>query len=213
VYKHCSVPGENPCPQPYLANLSGNLTHDPWSRRIQDVRCPLDVIKPAAMEEVHIRPATADDAAAIARIYNHYILNTTVSFEEVAVSSFDITSRIEQVTANGFPWLVIEQAGRLAGYAYANKWGVRSAYRFSVEASVYLDHTQTGQGLGTRLYETLFSLLKERSVHVVIGGITLPNPASIALHEKFGMQKAAHYKEVGFKFGQWLDVGYWQVVL
>ncbi|PID45615.1 MAG: hypothetical protein CSB47_08185 [Proteobacteria bacterium] len=84
---------------------------------------------------------------------------------------------------------------------------------FTVEVSIYLSHQITSRGLGTQLYNALFSSLREKSVHIVIGGITLPNAASIALHEKFGMEKVAHFKEVGYKFGKWLDVGYWQVKL
>ncbi|MFC6521833.1 GNAT family N-acetyltransferase [Undibacterium arcticum] len=83
----------------------------------------------------------------------------------------------------------------------------------SVEVSVYLDAAVARRGFGTRLYQALFSTLRERGVHVAMGGIAQPNPASVALHEKFGMQKVAHFKEVGFKFDQWLDVGYWQIVL
>jgi len=160
-----------------------------------------------------IRPATANDAGAIARIYNHYILNTAITFEEREVSAQQIAERIDEVASASLPWLVAEQTGRIVGYAYAAKWKARSAYRFSVESTVYLEPGNTGQGLGSKLYEALFALLKERGMHVVIGVIALPNPASIALHEKFGLKKVAHFREVGFKFNQWLDVGYWQVVL
>jgi len=160
-----------------------------------------------------IRSVNGGDAAALARIYNHYVLNTTVSFEEQPVSADDLRERIAEVTDAGLPWLVIEPDGQPAGYAYASKWKGRCAYRYSVEVSVYLDPGAARQGLGSRLYDALFAALRERGVHVAIGGIAQPNPASVALHEKFGMQKVAHFKEVGFKFGQWLDVGYWQIVL
>jgi phosphinothricin acetyltransferase len=105
---------------------------------------------------------------------------------------------------------VAEDAGAVIGYAYAAKWNARSAYRHTVETSIYLSHLSVSRGWGTRLYQTLFDMLRNQSIHVVIGGITLPNPASIALHEKFGIKKVAHFMEVGYKFGQWLDVGYWQ---
>jgi phosphinothricin acetyltransferase len=160
-----------------------------------------------------IRPATANDSDAIARIYNHYVLNTAITFEEHAVSPQQMAERIGEVVSASLPWLVAEQAGQVVGFAYATKWKVRSAYRFSVESTIYLEQGVTGQRLGNQLYEALFSLLKERGVHVVIGGIALPNPASIAIHEKFGLKKVAHFEEVGFKFNQWLDVGYWQVTL
>ena len=100
--------------------------------------------------------------------------------------------------------------GHITGYAYATKWKARSAYRFAVETTVYLADGLARQGLGSRLYEELFGLLKERQIHAAIGGIALPNDASVALHEKFGMRKVAHFEQVGFKFGKWVDVGYWE---
>lgn len=160
-----------------------------------------------------IRPAIANDADSIARIYNHYVLNTVITFEEQVVSAEEIADRIGEVASVGLPWLVAEQAGQIVGYAYATKWKGRCSYRFSVESSVYLDPEFVGTGYGTRLYERLFPLLKERGIHVVIGGIALPNPESTALHEKFGMKKVAHFSQVGFKFENWIDVGYWQTIL
>jgi L-amino acid N-acyltransferase YncA len=99
------------------------------------------------------------------------------------------------------------------GYAYAQPWKGRSAYRYSVEVSVYLDHQITQQGIGSRLYGELFQILAERGFHAVIGGVTLPNPVSVRLHEKFGFEKVAHFKEVGYKFGKWIDVGYWEKIV
>jgi L-amino acid N-acyltransferase YncA len=164
-------------------------------------------------EEPLIRPVTIEDCEAIARIYNHYILNTAVTFEEEAVSGRDMAERINEISSALLPWLVAERAREVVGYAYASKWKGRCAYRFSVEITVYLDPTATGRGLGTKLYEALFAVLRSNSIHVVIGGIALPNPASVALHERFGLQKVAHFKEVGFKFNRWIDVGYWQASL
>ena len=149
------------------------------------------------------------DAAAIADIYNHYITDTVVTFEEEAVSAEEIARRLDEVTAASLPWLVAEVDEQVLGYAYGGKWKTRSAYRFSTEVAVYLRQDQVGRGLGTRLFGALLPLLGERGVHAVIGGIALPNPASIALHEKFGLKKVAHFSEVGFKFGRWIDVGYW----
>jgi phosphinothricin acetyltransferase len=166
-----------------------------------------------------IRPATPDDAAAIARIYEHYVRNTVATFEEEPVPVAEIASRIDRVGRLGLPFLVVttEDAGGAGdpplGYAYANRWRERSAYRHTVETSIYLDPDHTGQGFGTRLYATLLETLRERGLHVAIGGITLPNPGSVALHEKLGFRIAAQFHEVGFKFGEWLDVGYWQLAL
>lgn len=160
-----------------------------------------------------IRDAVKGDSEAIAQIYNHYVENTAISFEEKSVSGSDIQHRIEGVQGAGLPWLVAVEEGGVVGYAYATKWKERSAYRFSVEVSVYLSSQVQGKGLGAKLYETLFSKLKESGIHTVIGGITLSNPASVALHEKMGMKKVAHFEKVGFKFNQWHDVGYWQLNL
>lgn len=159
---------------------------------------------------MEIRPATADDAAGIAGIYNHYIEHTVVTFEETPVTAEAFVGRLAKVEAAGLPWYACMAAGELAGYAYAAPWKERSAYRFAAEVSVYLCHRQTGRGLGTGLYTALFDNLRSSAIRTVIGGITLPNAASVALHEAFGMRQVARFEKVGFKFGQWLDVGYWQ---
>ena len=160
-----------------------------------------------------IRTATAGDAEGIAEIYNHYIANTVITFEEQTVTPRQMAERIEAVGSDSLPWLAAERDGRLLGYAYATPWKTRSAYRFAVETTVYLDPEALGQGIGSRLYETLFADLGRRGVRAAIGGIALPNPASVALHEKLGMKKVAHFERVGFKFDQWIDVGYWQINL
>ena len=160
-----------------------------------------------------IRDATLDDAAPIAAIYNPYVLNTSISFEEAEVTVAEMTGRIADLRANGLPWLVAAVDGGVAGYAYASKWRVRHAYRFSVETTVYLAPDHAGQGIGTALYRALVDRLREAGYHVAIGGIALPNAASIALHEKLGFEKVAQFSEVGFKFDRWTDVGYWQLNL
>ena len=158
-----------------------------------------------------IREVQGSDAAALADIYNYYIENTTATFEETALSAHDFVSRIGSVNSQQLPWLVAEAGGRILGYSYASHWRQRSAYRYSVEVTVYLAHDCTGNGYDSSLYTRLFERLRERSIHVAIGGITLPNDASVALHEKMGMIKVAEFPEVGYKQGQWLDVGYWQI--
>jgi L-amino acid N-acyltransferase YncA len=157
-----------------------------------------------------IRIAEIADAQAIAGIYNYYVASTTISFEEQPVSTGQMAERILEVRALSLPWFVAEESGKVIGYAYASKWRARSAYRFAVETSVYLQSGSTGQGLGSRLYEVLFRSLQEGGIHVAIGGIALPNEASVRLHERLGMKKVAHFEQVGFKFGTWVDVGYWQ---
>jgi L-amino acid N-acyltransferase YncA len=160
-----------------------------------------------------IRPAEIGDAAAIARIYNHYVLNTIVTFEQLAVSDEQMAGRIQEVLDIPLPWLVAEKNGAIVGFAYAGKWKTRYAYRYSVESTVYLDPAHTGNGLGSALYTGLLEVLRKHSVHSVMGGIAQPNPGSVALHEKVGFQKVAHLKEVGFKADKWIDVGYWQILL
>lgn len=162
---------------------------------------------------MNIRDASADDAHNIADIYNHYIANTSVTFEEDLVVGADIAVRLLETAEQKLPWLVAEDEGHVVGYAYASKWKGRCAYRYSVEVTVYLASNAGGKGTGSRLYEVLFERLKVLGYHVAIGGISLPNPASIALHEKFGMTKVGEFKEVGFKFGKWVDVGYWQGII
>ena len=166
---------------------------------------------------MHIRPASQTDAQAIADIYNHYIANTVVTFEEAAVAPIEMASRIQGVLTASLPWLVGEvvtdRRAAIVGYAYATPWKSRSAYRYSVESSVYLAPGLAGRGFGTTLYSALLEDLKRRSVHSVLGGIALPNAASVALHERLGFVKIAHLREVGYKSAQWLDVGYWQILL
>jgi phosphinothricin acetyltransferase len=157
-----------------------------------------------------IRPAHVSDAAAICTIYNHYVLNSTISFEEEAVTEEAMAGRIE---ASRLPWLVFEDNGVVLAYAYATPWRVRPAYRYSVEASVYVAQEAAGRKLGLALYRQLFSLLRDAGMHSVIGGIAQPNAASVALHERMGFRKVAHFEEVGYKHGRWIDVGYWQLKL
>ncbi|REL25785.1 N-acetyltransferase [Thalassotalea euphylliae] len=161
-----------------------------------------------------IRTVVQTDSAAIAKIYNHYIANSTATFEETSISTAQLGQRIAKVLHVKLPWLIIENdQQQLMGYAYASKWRGRSAYRFSSEVSVYISPQYLGHGYGQQLYEALFEQLRALGIHQAIGGITLPNPASIGLHEKLGMKKVAHFDKVGLKFGQWLDVGYWQIDL
>ncbi len=158
-----------------------------------------------------IREVEIQDAKAITGIYNYYIANTVITFEEELIGTNEINNRIQAVKKAKLPWLVAEnKAGQVVGYAYASKWRERFSYRFSVEITVYLSPEHLNEGFGSQLYQALFSELKAKNIHSVIGGITLPNAASVAVHEKFGMKKVAHFSEVGFKFEQWLDVGYWQ---
>ncbi|HEQ72392.1 MAG TPA: N-acetyltransferase family protein [Spirochaetia bacterium] len=157
-----------------------------------------------------IRHADTHDADAIRAIYNYYVTDTVVTFEEEPVSRGEMASRIEKVTER-FPWLVYEEAGRILGYAYAKRWLTRASYRHTAESTVYLAPDATGKGIGSALYTELFAVLcGAGELHAVIAGIALPNPASVALHEKFGFRRAGLFREVGYKFNTWIDVGFWQ---
>ena len=159
-----------------------------------------------------IRKVEADDVKVTCDIYNHYAENTIITFEEQTVSVQEMQNRIREVTTS-LPWLVFENNGDVVGYAYASRWKGRCAYRYSVESAVYLSPDVTRRGIGSQLYGKLISILRGRAIHSVIGGIALPNPASVALHEKMGFEKVAHFKEVGWKFNQWIDVGYWELII
>jgi L-amino acid N-acyltransferase YncA len=159
-----------------------------------------------------IRQVKDSDADAMCRIYNKYIAGTRITFEETPLQADEMVSRIKNITQN-YPWLVYEENGKVVGYTYASKWKERSAYRYSVETGIYIDSDYIGKGIGTILKGELLKALREKSIHSVICGIALPNQASIALCEKYGFEKIAHFKEVGYKLGEWVDVGYWELIL
>jgi L-amino acid N-acyltransferase YncA len=159
-----------------------------------------------------IRPAAKKDAEELCAIYNHFVRNSVATFEEEEVSSLDMAQRIAEVTST-FPWLLFEADGQITGYAYASRWRQRVAYRNSVEVTVYVATDLQTKGVGTKLYRALIEKLREQQFHCALGGIALPNPASIAVHEKLGFKKVAEFSEVGRKFGRWVDVAYWQLIL
>lgn len=160
-----------------------------------------------------VRDAERHDAEAVAAIYNHHVLNTIVTFEEVAIASDELWGRIEELCGQGMPWLVAERGGVVVGYAYGGKWHRRAAYRYSSEVTVYVAVEHVRTGVGVALYSELLPRLKSLGMRTALGGIALPNEGSVALHERFGFAKAAHYSQVGFKLGRWIDVGYWQLML
>ena len=163
--------------------------------------------------EISIRPVRESDAGAIAGIYNPYVLGSCITFETEAVGAPEMEQRIAETLESSLPWLVAEASGKVVGYAYATKWKGRCAYRYSVESTVYLDPAHTGRGFGLLLYAALIEAIRTSSMHAVIGGIALPNAASVALHEHLGFKKVAHFEQVGYKQDRWVDVGYWQLLL
>ncbi len=160
-----------------------------------------------------IRAVRSSDAEAIARIYNRHVLDTIATFEETLVTAQEMAARIAEIGASSLPWLVAEESGNVLGYAYAARWKSRSAYRHSVETTIYLDAASEGRGVGSQLYGALINQLRLLKIHAAMGGVSLPNDASVRLHERLGLQKVAHFRQVGFKFDRWIDVGYWQLLL
>ena len=159
-----------------------------------------------------VRAVRPDDADSITAIYNHYVRNTIITFEETPVSTEEMSQRIKSNGSN-LPWLIYEKDHQLLGYAHASNWKSRCAYANSVESTIYLKPEESNKGIGYQLYTALIEQLTIKGFHAIIGGIALPNEASIALHEKLGFEKVAHFKEVGFKFDQWIDVGYWELLI
>jgi phosphinothricin acetyltransferase len=160
-----------------------------------------------------VRAATPDDAAAIAAIYAPYVDGSIVSFETEAPDEAAMRARIE---AGGtlYPWLAaVDETGALAGYAYASAFRPRPAYRFTVETTIYVRHGLHRRGVGSLLYQPLLALLEAQGFTQAFGAITLPNPASVALHERLGFARAGTYTKVGWKQGGWWDVGLWQRAL
>lgn len=159
-----------------------------------------------------IRSVQKKDAQAIANIYNYYIVNTVVTFEEEPVTADEMWSRISAIQKK-HPYLIFEHNKEILGYAYGFPWKGRAAYKYCCEISVYLRHDRGGKGVGTRLYTALIDKLRIMKMHSVIGGVALPNEASVHLHEKLGFNKVAHFSEQGFKFEKWIDVAYWELIL
>lgn len=159
-----------------------------------------------------VRAVRPEDANEIVEIYNYYILNSIATFEELCIDAEAMKERIQSV-ATKFPWIVYETERKIIGYAYATEWKSRSAYKHSVESTVYLKPGEVNKGVGSILYKELINRLTKLNFHAVLGGIALPNESSIRLHEKFGFKKVAQLKEAGYKFEKWIDVGYWELLL
>ena len=156
-----------------------------------------------------IRLATEADAEAFAEIYAPVVRDTAISFEAVPPEAAAFRQRLRDILRLA-PWIVRDDGGRITGYAYATTFRARPAYRFSVETSVYVRDGERGRGVGRSLYEDLLARLTHQGFRRAIGGITLPNAASVALHESLGYTPVGVFRAVGFKFGKWHDVGFWE---
>ena len=160
---------------------------------------------------MNIRQAQFTDAEQIAEIYNYYILNTHHTFETEPLSADEMQQRIAE-TSQDYPFLIAEYEGVIQGYVYATQFKLRQAYKHSVEISIYVRNQAKQKGIGSELYQRLLEELSETDVHALMAGISLPNEASVRFHEKIGYEKVAHFREVGYKLGRWVDVGFWEML-
>lgn len=159
-----------------------------------------------------IRTATPADGAAIAAIYAPIVAQTVISFETDPPDASQMASRIASCLEH-YPWLVMEEDGGVAGYAYAGQHRARAAYQWSCDITVYVAPTHHRRGVGKALYERLFDVLRMQGFAGAFAGIALPNASSIGLHEAMGFTNIARYPRVGFKLGAWRDVGWWYLEL
>ncbi|PCJ64516.1 MAG: phosphinothricin acetyltransferase [Bacteroidetes bacterium] len=161
------------------------------------------------MSSIQIREAQVSDAGPITNIYNYYIRETILTFDldEIGISDFE--KKIPTIQKS-YPFIVATQNNRVIGYAYASQWKTKAAYKHTAETTIYMNPDDRSKGTGLRLYNALLSSMPLYDLVTAIGGITIPNEASIKLHKKLGFHKVAEFKKVGFKFDEWIDVEYWQ---
>jgi phosphinothricin acetyltransferase len=171
-----------------------------------------DRSQPSAGAAVDIRLARPSDGKAVAEIYRPNVEASAISFEVIAPTEEEMQTRIGERLGYA-PWLVMERAGEIAGYAYASKHRDRAAYQWSVDVAVYVRDNQRRRGVGRALYTSLLALLRLQGFYAAHAGITLPNAASVGLHEALGFRPVGVYAAVGYKLGAWRDVGWWQLPL
>lgn len=159
-----------------------------------------------------IRSARSLDAAAITSIYNHYVQTSHATFELEFVDPSEMDQRIRDSIDHGYPFLIAEEDGQIAGYAYGRPFRPRPGYRHTVEIAVYVRPGYERRGIGQKLYEALIPKLFVDGFHTIIATIALPNDASVRLHERLGFEKVGLFRQVGRKFDRWVDVGYWQLI-
>jgi L-amino acid N-acyltransferase YncA len=173
----------------------------------------LGLRRPYNLASMLIRRADADrDGGECARIYAPFVTDTVVSLEESAPDGDELSRRIAHVSIS-HPWLVAESNRRLAGFAYASRHRERASYRWAADVSVYVDADQRRHGVATALYRELMQRLRGQGIYVACAGITVPNQASVALHEALGFTLVGIYPRIGYKHGAWRDVGWWQLAL
>lgn len=161
---------------------------------------------------MNVRLATEQDCPAMAAIYAPFVRDTAITFETEAPGAAEFAARLND-TLPAFPWLVCVDGFSVIGYAYAGKHRARAAYRWSVDVSVYIDPAFHRRGVGRRLYQQLIEIVRRQGFYNAYAGITLPNPASVGLHESLGFRPLGVYRRVGYKLGCWHDVGWWELTL
>lgn len=159
----------------------------------------------------HVRPALPGDAAAVAALYAPYVTDGVASFEQTPPDAAEVLVRM--TARPRLPWLLAERSGAPVGFAYASPHRARAAYRWACDVSVYLAAEERGRGTGRALYDVLLPLLRELGLVTAHAGITLPNDASVRLHERLGFAPVGVYRDVGFKHGSWHDTGWWRLAL
>jgi phosphinothricin acetyltransferase len=159
-----------------------------------------------------IRSIALSDCKVVTDIYNYYIETTVITFEEIPVTVSEMQNRVNRIHEL-FPYLVYEENGEILGFAYVGAFHSRSAYRFTLEDSIYVRNGYQGKGIGRALLDELLNEVRKRDVHSIIALIALPNERSVNLHEAFGFKNTGTLKEVGRKFDKWIDVGYWELIL
>jgi phosphinothricin acetyltransferase len=163
-------------------------------------------------EPIQLRSAVPEDLPALTAIYNHYIVHTTITFDLQPYEAAARRGWFDDHSSSGRHRLIVAaDADNIAiGYASSSRWRPKAAYDTTVESSVYCRPDAVGRGIGTRLYAALFAALSGEDVHRVVAGVAQPNAASVALHERFGFRNVGIFDSVGFKFGKYWDVAWFE---
>jgi phosphinothricin acetyltransferase len=167
------------------------------------------LIEEAVMAEIHVRPARREDLPQLTEIYNHYVLHTPVTFDLEPYSVEGRVAWFQQFGPGGrHRLLVAEDAGAVVGYAGTMRFRPKAAYDVTVETTIYCRPETAGTGVGSRLYSALFAAIAGEDIRRILAGYTLPNPASAALHERFGFRRVGVFSQIGRKFGRYWDVAW-----
>ena len=159
-----------------------------------------------------IRDFQPQDLSQIVSIFNHYVENEACTFQLIPFTDEDMVKKIDLIQKH-YPFLVIEENQEVLGFAYGSRWREKQAYDLSVETTIYLQPYLKGKGIGSRLYKSLIDNLKSRGYHLLVACLTLPNPASVKLHQRLGFQEVGEFTHAGRKFDRWHNVSYWQKLL